>query len=125
MKGYGVFNEKKDREEDESYVPRKDNKSEGESTSVKVALCNEYNIDSYKGLTMFDDAGGGSEVGIMNNINDETILDACKGLPTLEVGKIRLLKALRQVRVLALNPRMVVQQINRIRKMIVHTHLTL
>ena len=36
------------REEDDSGVPRKDKKSEGEDKCVKVALCNEYKSDSYK-----------------------------------------------------------------------------
>ena len=70
-----------------SDVPRKDKKSEGEEKSVKVALCNEEKSDSYKGLEIFDGAGEGSEVRMIEEVNDNTSLDACKGPPTLEVGK--------------------------------------
>ena len=36
--------------EDESYVPRKDNKSEGEDKCAKVALWNEDGNDSYNDI---------------------------------------------------------------------------
>ena len=87
LKGSGLSNKKKVREEDESDAPKKDKKSEGEDKSVKFELCNEYQSDSYKGLAKVDGSGKGSEVRITENINDDTSLDACKGPPTLEVGK--------------------------------------
>ena len=40
-----MSHKKKVREEDESDVPRKENKSEGEAKCVKVALCNEEKTD--------------------------------------------------------------------------------
>ena len=46
MKWYGLSNEKKAREEDDSDEPSKDNKSEGEIYCVKVSLCNEEKSDS-------------------------------------------------------------------------------
>ena len=57
-----MSNKNKAREEDESDVPRKDKKSEGEDKCVKVALYNEYKNDSYKGLAKVDCAGKVSEV---------------------------------------------------------------
>ena len=87
FKGYGVSNEKKVREEDDSGVPRKYKKSEGEEKCVKVVLCNEDNSDSYKGLVNVYEAGESSEVIITVNINYDTSLDECKGPPTLEMGK--------------------------------------
>ena len=56
---------------------------------------------------MVDDSGEGSVMSIMENINDDTSLDVCKVPPSLEVGKTRLLKSVRQVRTIELNPRMV------------------
>ena len=43
-----------------SDVPRKNKKSEGEDKSVKVALCNVENSDSYKVWKLFDRAVEGS-----------------------------------------------------------------
>ena len=110
LKGSGVSTGKKAREYDESDVPRENNKSEGKSKYVKVPLCNEDKSDLYKGLANVDDAGKGSEVRIAYNINDNTRLDACKGPSTLGVRKIQLLKLIRQVRILAVKPRIIVQQ---------------
>ena len=78
-----MSNEKKSREEDESDVPRKDKKSEGEDKCVKVALYNEYKNDSYKGLAKVDDSGEGSEVIISDKINDDTRLYSYKLPPIL------------------------------------------
>ena len=60
MKGYWLSNKKKAREEYESGVPSKDNKSEGEDKEFKFLLYNEYNSDSYKVLAKVDGAGEGS-----------------------------------------------------------------
>ena len=87
MKGYGVSNEKKAREEGEYGLPRKDNKSKGGDQSLKIGLCNEEKSDSYKGLAIVDGDCEGSELIITEKINEDTSLDACKGPPTLEVGK--------------------------------------
>ena len=76
---------------------------------MKVSLCNEEKSDSYKGLEKVDGVGEGSEVSITEKINYDTSLDACKDPPTLEVEKIRLLKAVWQVRIMAVKPRMIVQ----------------
>ena len=84
----GLFNMNKLREEDESYVPRKDKKSKFEAKYAKFIFCNEDNSDSYKGLANIDDAGEGPEVSISEKINNDKSLDACKGPPKLEVGKI-------------------------------------
>ena len=87
-----------------------DKKSEREEKNEKVALCNEEKSDSYKGLAKVYGAGEGSDVRITENINYDTSLDACKGLPTLEVGKIRLMKAVWQVIILEAKPRNIIKQ---------------
>ena len=60
---------------------------------------------------MVDDAGGGLEVSIKRNIKNDTSLDACKFPPTLEVGKMRLQKAVLQVIILVVNLRIIMQHI--------------
>ena len=110
LKGSGVSNKKKEIEEYESNVPSRNNNSEGEENSVKVAFCNEEKSDSYKGLSKVDGVGEGSEVSITENTNDNTSLYACKGPPKLEWGETRLLKSVWQVRILSVKPRMIVQQ---------------
>ena len=80
--------EKKAREEDESDLQRKDHKSEGEDKNLKVEIFNEEKSDSYERLLeKSDGAGKGSEVSRTENINDGKSLYACKGPPTLEIGK--------------------------------------
>ena len=77
---------------------------------MKVTFCNEENSDSYKGLAKVDGAFEGSEVSIMEKINDDRSLDEFKGPPTLEVQNIRLLKPVQKVVMQAVKTIMVVQQ---------------
>ena len=100
LKGDGVSNKKKVIEEDVSDVLTKDNDSEWEEKLWKLYFYNEEKSDSYKRLEKFDGAGEGSKSIITEKINNDTSLDACKISPTLEVGKIQLLKAVHQVRML-------------------------
>ena len=51
-----MSHENKSREEDDSRVPRKYNKSEGGSKCAKGGLCNEYNSDSYNDIN--EEMGG-------------------------------------------------------------------
>ena len=67
---------------------------------MKFSFCNEENSYSYKGLAKVDDACEGLEVSIILNINYDTSLGVCKVPSTLEGMKIRLLKAVRKVRIL-------------------------
>ena len=66
--------------------------------------------DEIGGLEKIDDAGEGSEAIITDNINYYTNLDVYKIPPMLEVGKIRLPKAVWNVGIIAVNQRITVQQ---------------